>query len=1845
MKQQAIKLIAFTVALCLLAASLPQTAFVKSRAISASSDLIEGGDFESTVISSTSEASEGWRYNNTTAADLSPKSYSGLKSVKLTTSSSTYGTFSYKTINVDKNRDYKLEFYLYVEESGSKDLRYSLMSGTKYLDGAKQVSISGAVGEWYHFETEINSGNYTDLTLQLQPYSGGVYYIDDVKMYAANDPFNSIKNGNFENGLKDFTNSTDSGFSASTENAFEGSSLKISGNGDILSQTVTLKSYTDYVFTFVSKAQNSASKYNLTANGASLIGGEQTFIGNEDYTETRIGFNTGASAEFTFSLTAGEGITYVDNIRIAEKADISFTEMTVGRIVDFPSAGYGLGETVILKAEADDGYALTGWYQGENLLETGESYRFTATDIVLTVKFSSVNVDVENNDFEFNNLSMYSVSHPNGFSISSENPANGNYSLKIESQDTAERYAWARIDIKVLKNTDYVVRFSGRRENKDNTALVKVLAGNSGLTLKYGYTSSDQYFINGDGSDFTVWGNNSFTFNSGKNEILSLAFLVNTGVAYVDDISVDKAVSVKATASEGGSISGTSSSVYGYGDTVALHAIPLADYKFDGWYSDGKIIESSLSYSFTAKKDIELTANFSFLEKNTNRVTNSGFEESLVNSYTQSRPGGFEITAETAYAGNSSLKVSAPGGEIQRYQYIRQLISVEKNTDYILSFYGKRAEENNTAIYKILDSSNNNLLGSDKFVNGSSGNYCDWGKNTTLFNSGNNDTLYIVFTVATGEAYVDELSIRKKITVSAETSEGGEISGVSASGYGLGSTITLTALSKRGLEFSGWYKDDENGELLSSSQIYQFIAQENVVIYAKYEKSSDSDNLIVNGGFERPIITAYSFAANNISGFEITDSVHRGGNYSMKISAPGQGVPKWHSINQKFEVEKNTDYILEFYGRQVNDESLSAIYKIMDSNNNNILGTDRHVKGDQEVPTEWGKNRVRFNSGDNTRLALSFVVAYYEAYVDDLSITKVPVRTEKILTANIPNSGFESSSLSDYDITDRNGFSVTCEDKYTGNSCLKIQSNQTANRYASARIMIEVDRNTEYVLRFYGRRTGRNAESAIWKIYGDNAIPDISNQYWVNGNGMNYANWGLNQLCFNSGDNEYIYLAFVVDKGVAFVDNISLAKCVRVTATAEEGGTISGAAKYYAYGDSVKLVAMSKAGYIFKGWFINNRSVESRQSYSFTATKDFAIKAGFSYDSDPLNMLINSGFEENLEYSWSPMNNSFAGFSLSENAFRGKYSLRIDSYESGAERYRYIRQTFDVKPNTEYILSFYGKREKEGASAIYKILTKDLKAVVSDKFVNGNGDKFNEWGRNCISFNSGNNTELMITFVVNNGAAYVDNIVVGERCSLSVKAGKNGSATTKSADNFALGEIIPLIAKPNVGYKVEGWYQNGRKLSAENPQDFMIKGNTELTVEFIESDDAFIKNFNPKNLYANDGKNLILCADFEDSNNAPWDTSTFLKHGVASVVELDGNKVLYFNPQGKKRQISYFKITLEANEDYMLSFNVKGNYLSETNSADMSFGIMNTKMEYLVLQELKSGMYYDETPNCDTERSMTPPAWDACWHRRGCIITTGKYTDFYIAVTGTECEAYIDDIMLCKVSDASAYKGSDWGDTVEITDYMAEKTKCDDKYNLVKNYNFKDTADGYWTDTLGFGGLLSPFSVASVDDKINALTVSQFNIQPSNSFYVKWFDIAPGTEYTFSFDALSNGDNPMFGLIAPNSKRYSRVIDLTVESDGEWHTLGITFDSGNYDKIGFYLTDSGKETSVTNIRLFKSEYGIKPIFTGGSLLSTGMIAIISATGVVVIASTIAFILLKKKGIILFGKKPEGQNKE
>jgi hypothetical protein len=124
------------------------------------------------------------------------------------------------------------------------------------------------------------------------------------------------------------------------------------------------------------------------------------------------------------------------------------------------------------------------------------------------------------------------------------------------------------------------------------------------------------------------------------------------------------------------------------------------------------------------------------------------------------------------------------------------------------------------------------------------------------------------------------------------------------------------------------------------------------------------------------------------------------------------------------------------------------------------------------------------------------------------------------------------------------------------------------------------------------------------------------------------------------------------------------------------------------------------------------------------------------------NLLTNPGFEEGAA-GWLGLSGRYS--LTTEEKYSGQYSVKVDGTGSWAT----LKREVQVTPNTDYVLSFYGKC---GIPLNYRIEDSNNQSIFSvDAIAN------NEWTKYSKTFNSGNNSKISIVFKDNKaGISYLD---------------------------------------------------------------------------------------------------------------------------------------------------------------------------------------------------------------------------------------------------------------------------------------------------------------------------------------------------------------------------------------------------------------------------------------------------------------------------------------------------------
>ena len=301
---------------------------------------------------------------------------------------------------------------------------------------------------------------------------------------------------------------------------------------------------------------------------------------------------------------------------------------------------YNYGASCTVTATPADGYMFTNWTRNGNVVSTSASYTFTVSeDISLVANFAAGVMigDGSSSSSEFlPSYNYYNYSLTEQIYTSAELGGEGlitNIAFYNEGAVKTRTYDF------YMKNTtkstftgatDWITVSSGDKVFSGSVTMVAndwttitlstpfVYDGTSNVVLVAddntgSYTqsphmscrvftaTSQALYVYSDGTNYNPNSPSSYsgTVLSTKNQLILTKEPIPTGTF---NITVSANPAQAATVTGGGE--------YQFGETCTVTATPNAGYTFTGWTENGNVIETGLSFSFTATADRNLVANF-----------------------------------------------------------------------------------------------------------------------------------------------------------------------------------------------------------------------------------------------------------------------------------------------------------------------------------------------------------------------------------------------------------------------------------------------------------------------------------------------------------------------------------------------------------------------------------------------------------------------------------------------------------------------------------------------------------------------------------------------------------------------------------------------------------------------------------------------------------------------------------------------------------------------------------------------------------------------------------------------------------------------------------------------------------------------------------------------------------------------------------------------------------------------------------------------------------------------------------------------------------------------------------
>ena len=428
---------------------------------------------------------------------------------------------------------------------------------------------------------------------------------------------------------------------------------------------------------------------------------------------------------------------------------------------------------------------------------------------------------------------------------------------------------WTENGSVVSSNADYTFNVEGNRtlvaNFTENTYTITVSANPS----NGGTVTGGGSFTHGQSCTVTATANTGFTFSNwteNGNVVSSNAnytFNVEGNRSLVANFTLNSyTISATANPSNGGTVSGAGS--YNYGASCTLTATAASGYTFTNWTENGNVVSSNANYTFTVEGNRNLIANFTAI---TYTITVSANPS---NSGTTSGGGTYNHGQSCTV-----IATSADGYTFMNWTENGSVVSNDANYSFTVTSNRSLVanfEEQQPDTYNI-NVSPNPIIGGT--VTGG-GNY-DAEQQCTVTATANTGYTFINWTengeeVTTNASYTFIVTGNRTlvanfalnnyaITVTADPSEGGTVTG--SGNYDYGTSCTLTATANDNYEFINWTK---NGIEVSTEATYTFIvaASEEYVAHFYFDDLVD-ENSSASQIFPNPFTSSLNITTSKVA--------------------------------------------------------------------------------------------------------------------------------------------------------------------------------------------------------------------------------------------------------------------------------------------------------------------------------------------------------------------------------------------------------------------------------------------------------------------------------------------------------------------------------------------------------------------------------------------------------------------------------------------------------------------------------------------------------------------------------------------------------------------------------------------------------------------------------------------------------------------------------------------------------------------------------------------------------------------------------------------------------------------
>ena len=919
---------------------------------------------------------------------------------------------------------------------------------------------------------------------------------------------------------------------------------------------------------------------------------------------------------------------------------------------------------------------------------------------------------------------------------------------------------------------------------------------------------------------------------------------------------------------------------------------------------------------------------------------------------------------------------------------------------------------------------------------------------------------------------------------------------------------------------------------------------------------------------------------------QVKGSVGKDFSKGLQIS---EGSGKWSTITHYFNAEGDAYYEIDFdYYESTESATVQVLVRSDETDKfystgrlGNTGGMWQHYNGTFYI----GKNQTRIRLvivtddiiGANDKTFDNFVIRKMSAPPDDGDDNK-PLLT---------NGGFETGEFEPWE--GGNKMEIVTDDVHGGQYAAKV----TGGQWSGIGQYVDVTPDTDYKLTFWARyESGSNSQGCY--IMDGKASKNL---FIYDVKPGKSAGWIKYEYVINSGDQTKLLISF------------------KVTASKES-------ALVY---DDITFAPLGEVqfdGFLYNGSFETGDKAKWDGGGAFDIVTDaydgtYAIHVkGDNY----ANIGQSVPTEANTDYSvvlWAKKasgNGKFAVLYKDKNETKNVESFYIDptdkwtkyviTFNTGEYPEGHILLMADNSQNTAYVDAVSMVKGKPistnglisngdfetGDMTDWENVGSDSEVVSTDPQEGSYALalKGRQWSAVRQTIATIKNTEYKVSF-------YVKRVAGFNQIALWLKNGDNNLVDPA-------GEEIGLKFDVNV---TDGWMKvehifNSYDQTSVDVLFGMMDNGDEVLIDAIYVEKYVKPDVMPLKLTSmwaannrprTEAANLIVNGGFESQEGAQWNTGTFLGQDVSVVQSSDareGEKMLYFNSSASNVDTKYvFWVSVEPDTNYTFSAFVKGAYWSAQNQCTATFGVVDPDTETFMI-------YPDERgKNSKDDYQLVPPSWDNEWHLRSVSFNSGEKKTVGIAVYGCGSQMYLDSMALYKNTESAKY--TDPRNVGLITTTIdTEYAGCAPEDNLVGNFNMEADVDDFWST--GYGWKNDFIGICESETGYRNSLHYVESATPVGVRYIKWIDVKPNTNYTFSANLLVQADGEgCLELLDSKTTKPSPFVMLTFNRDifGEdWIQYCLNFNTGLYDRIGICILDKGGEALIDNIRIFETDKGI-----------------------------------------------------